>query len=221
MKSRKQFTFYRSFYDAVLDLAEDDRLGVYEAIIAYALDRKKPEDLSGVQKTAFILVKPVLDSSWKKAIAGKAGGSKKKAKRKQNESKREKEKETENETEIENEIENEIEIETEKEKEGNLEFPNPRERGFESFWQLYPRKEGKQKAKAAYIKSDVGLSVILGALGRQLSCEQWQRENGRFIPLPATWLNQRRWEDEPAPVSQGRRPDAQEIAAVRRLMEDD
>jgi len=38
--------------------------------------------------------------------------------------------------------------------------------------------------------------------------------------LPASWLEQRRWEDEVAAVSTGRKPDAQEIAAVRRLMED-
>ena len=27
-------------------------------------------------------------------------------------------------------------------------------------------------------------------------CDQWNRDNGQFIPHPATWLNQRRWEDE-------------------------
>jgi hypothetical protein len=25
---------------------------------------------------------------------------------------------------------------------------------------------------------------------------QWQKENGQYIPNPATWLNQRRWDDE-------------------------
>ena len=125
--------------------------------------------------------------------------------------------------EVRQEIEKEIEIETEKEKEkeGNLEFPNPREREFESFWHLYPRKEGKLKAKMAYINSDVRLGVVLGALGQQLSSEQWQRDNGRFIPLPASWLKQRRWEDESPSKQQGRRLDDQEKAAIRRLMEDD
>ena len=205
MESRNQFTFYRSFWDAVLDLPEEDKLVVLQAIIQYALDGEVSEQLSSYRSSCFKLCKPTLDTARKKAKAMKAERAKKSGQ--------------DQEIEIENEIEIETEKEKEKEKEGNLEFPNPREREFESFWQLYPRKEGKMKAKMAYIKSDVGLSVILGALGRQLSCEQWQQENGRFIPLPATWLNQRRWEDEPAPVSQGRRPDAQEIAAVRRLME--
>ena len=88
MKGRDQFTFYRSFYDAVKDLPEEDRLVVYENMIAYALDKKVPDLHNGVQKTAFILVKPVLDAAWKKAMSGRQGGSKPKAKRKQNESKR-------------------------------------------------------------------------------------------------------------------------------------
>ena len=25
--------------------------------------------------------------------------------------------------------------------------------------------------------------------------EQWQKDKGRFIPHPATWLNQERWQD--------------------------
>ena len=27
----------------------------------------------------------------------------------------------------------------------------------------------------------------------------WQKEGGRFVPQPATYLNQRRWEDESVP----------------------
>ena len=205
MEERNQFTFYRSFYDAILDLPEEDRLLVLEAIIRYALDGEAPEQLSSYRRSCFKLCKPTLDTARKKAKAMKA--------------EREKNSKADPEKEVEKEIEKETE--TEKEKEGKLDFPNPREREFESFWQLYPRKEGKQKAKAAYIKSNVELGVLLGALGRQMSCEQWQRENGRFIPMPATWLNQRRWEDEIVPVKQERRPDLREREAVRRLMEDE
>ena len=24
----------------------------------------------------------------------------------------------------------------------------------------------------------------------------WQKENGKYIPYPSTWLNNKRWEDE-------------------------
>ena len=36
------------------------------------------------------------------------------------------------------------------------------------------------------------------ALERDKRSEQWRRDNGDFIPHPASWLNGRRWEDEPA-----------------------
>ena len=39
-------------------------------------------------------------------------------------------------------------------------------------------------------------SRIMDALCAALYCDQWCRDGGQFIPNPATWLNQRRWEDE-------------------------
>ena len=203
MEKRNQFTFYRSFWEALLDQQEADRLTILEAIICYALDGVVPKGLKNNAASFFKLCKPTLDAAWKKAEAGKKGGSKPKTKRRQTESQGEKEKKKEN--EIENEIEDEC----------------PGREGFERFWEMYPRKEGKMKAKEAYIRSDVDSHVILQALQRQMSQEQWQRDGGRFIPYPSTWLNQRRWEDEPNTKASARKPDAKEIAAVRRLMEDD
>lgn len=202
MERRNQFTFYRSFWDAVKELSEADRLVVLEGIIRYALDGEAPNPALPYHRSLFTLCQPVLDTARKKAKAMKSM----------------RENSEDADREIENELENEKE--TEKEREGKPDFPDRGESGFESFWHLYPRKEGKQKAKEAYIKRQVGLGVILDALGRQVSSEQWNREGGRFIPLPATWLNQRRWEDEPVQSYQGRRPDRQEIEAVRRLMQD-
>ena len=69
---------------------------------------------------------------------------------------------------------------------------------FERFWQAYPRKVGKQAARRAFARADVSLQRLLEALEQQKADPQWQRENGRYIPHPVTWLNQGRWEDEPA-----------------------
>lgn len=107
MDKRGQFTFYRSFWEAVQSLPKKDRLPVLEAIISYALDGDIPSGLSQSQSAFFLLVKPNLDASRKKAANGKQGGSKPKANSKQNASKKE------NEVEKEEEIENEIEIEKE------------------------------------------------------------------------------------------------------------
>ena len=42
---------------------------------------------------------------------------------------------------------------------------------------------------------------MLEAIKEQTASEQWKRDNGQYIPNPATWLNQGRWDDEtPVPV---------------------
>jgi hypothetical protein len=37
---------------------------------------------------------------------------------------------------------------------------------------------------------------MLAAVAAQATTEQWRKDDGQFIPLPASWLNGRRWEDE-------------------------
>lgn len=106
--NRNQFTFYRSFYDAVKVLPKKEQTAVILAICAYALDNEEP-NLTGTAAAIFTLVRPTLDSSRKKAESGKRGGetkhdeSKPEAKPKQ--SAREKEGENEKEGEIEKENE--------------------------------------------------------------------------------------------------------------------
>lgn len=68
---------------------------------------------------------------------------------------------------------------------------------FERFWRLYPRGEKRPRAIAAWDRlkpSDELIVEMSNALKRQISSEEWQRGIG--IPHPATWINQRRWEDE-------------------------
>lgn len=70
--------------------------------------------------------------------------------------------------------------------------------GFEDFWKLYPKKVGKIAAKKAFTKASRAASIeeIQKAVLAQSESSQWRRENGQFIPNPATWLNQGRWDDE-------------------------
>lgn len=67
---------------------------------------------------------------------------------------------------------------------------------FDVFWQAYPRKTGKTAARKAFDKANPPLDVVLKAVEAQKHSAQWQRDNGQYIPYPATWLNQGRWEDE-------------------------
>jgi hypothetical protein len=71
---------------------------------------------------------------------------------------------------------------------------------FDAFWKAYPRKVAKAAAIKAWKKiNPVWLPQILEALERQRQSPQWLKDGGQYIPHPATWLNQRRWEDELAP----------------------
>lgn len=70
---------------------------------------------------------------------------------------------------------------------------------FAEFWKSYPRKIGKGAAESSWmkIKPDKSLAAeIITAVEDQKESDQWTRDNGQYIPHPATWLNQKRWEDE-------------------------
>jgi len=73
--------------------------------------------------------------------------------------------------------------------------------GFDAFWKAYPRKVGRLAAQHAWAKlpPTPSLGEILSALSVQSKSKSWQRDGGRYIPHPATWLNQGRWMDETAP----------------------
>ena len=78
-------------------------------------------------------------------------------------------------------------------------YPPPRKTGFDRFWAAYPRKVGKQAARKSWsrLKPSAELTQrILDAVEYQKGSRQWRENNGQFIPNPATWLNQGRWEDE-------------------------
>lgn len=75
---------------------------------------------------------------------------------------------------------------------------------FARFWSAYPRKVAKPDAVKAWAKHDPTdelLAVMLAAIERQKRSADWVKEDGRFIPHPATWLNKRRWEDQPPEVN--------------------
>ena len=75
---------------------------------------------------------------------------------------------------------------------------------FERFWTAYPRKVGKGRAEKLFVRLKPDhrlLDTMLTAIEQAKGSEQWQREQGRYIPNPSTWLGQRRWEDEPFPDS--------------------
>lgn len=75
----------------------------------------------------------------------------------------------------------------------------PMDRRFERFWKAYPRKVGKGAAEKSFkkYKPDDSLTErMIASVEAHKKSDQWKKDGGQFIPHPATWLNQRRWEDE-------------------------
>lgn len=73
---------------------------------------------------------------------------------------------------------------------------------FGDFWEAYPKKVGKEAALKAWRKIKPGAELfgkMIETIAQSNKSEQWNRENGRYVPNPATWLNQGRWDDEPRP----------------------
>lgn len=68
---------------------------------------------------------------------------------------------------------------------------------FEAFWKAYPRKEARKAALKAFSKIDTSVyPLIVPSIEKQTKALEWTKDRKRFIPLPATWLNGNRWEDE-------------------------
>jgi len=69
---------------------------------------------------------------------------------------------------------------------------------FDEFWDLYPRKVGKQDAKKAFERAlrNASFEEIFEGLKRFVADPNRVLT---FTPHPATWLNQGRWGDDPIP----------------------
>lgn len=76
---------------------------------------------------------------------------------------------------------------------------------FDRIWKLYPRKVGKANAQKAWAKLKVDPALferMATALAVWSASPDWTKDDGRFIPHPATWLNGKRWDDElPVPAN--------------------
>jgi hypothetical protein len=68
---------------------------------------------------------------------------------------------------------------------------------FLTAYAAYPRKVGKAEAAKVWTRQKPDLSTVVAALAWQSKQPDWTKDGGQFVPHMATWLNQRRWEDEP------------------------
>lgn len=91
------------------------------------------------------------------------------------------------------------EIKEEKQVKEKSKTENKQQEYFSIFWASYPKKVGKGAAEKSWKKikptKDL-LEKMLNAIEIAKQSMQWNKDNGQYIPNPATWLNQKRWEDE-------------------------
>lgn len=70
---------------------------------------------------------------------------------------------------------------------------------FLSFYSAYPKHIGREPAWQAWKKLNgtcPDVQIIIAKIEEMKKSDDWLKDNGKFIPHPATWLNQKRWEDE-------------------------
>lgn len=72
---------------------------------------------------------------------------------------------------------------------------------FEKAWKLYPKKEAKGLARAAWLRLQrehqlPPLARIEDSIRYFMATESWQREQGRFVPQMSNWLKGQRWLDD-------------------------
>ncbi len=70
---------------------------------------------------------------------------------------------------------------------------------FLQFYNAYPKHIGKEPAWKAWVKLNgerPPVEELVTKINQFKKTDGWKKDNGQYIPHPATWLNQKRWNDE-------------------------
>ena len=80
---------------------------------------------------------------------------------------------------------------------------------FDKFYALYPRKQGRRAAEKSWQRlSSLEQQDAFEALPNHIEYWKLKQTEKDFIPHPATWINQGRWEDElDMEVKKNKKPD--------------
>lgn len=194
----KKDGFYLYFdWERPFDRLNDEELGkITRAMMKYVKHRIEPPEFDGNAAIIADFVFPQLARSIQYAQNGALGGKK-----------------TQEKPTVEPMVEPTVEpinininIDKDKDKDKNTDTYSPSCEGtgdgggkFDRFWSAYPKKVGKKDAQGVFSKlkpTETLFSRMLEVIEKQKQSEQWKREGGRYIPNPATWLRQGRWDDE-------------------------
>ncbi len=88
-----------------------------------------------------------------------------------------------------------------------------KEAAFDAFWEQWPKKQAKSEAWRAWAKIPIAEYLpIMAGLDKWRTSDQWTRG---VLPHPATWLNQKRWQDEDIPQGGTNGNRNRSVAAVK------
>ena len=223
---RSHLKVYFSFEEDAQALNDSEKARLLLAMLRYAIDGTE-SNLTGNERYLFPVFRAQIDRDIENYEIKVSNGSKG-GRPKTNES-QEEPKETENNL---SETENNLNAKTEDRRKKIEDKRQKISDMFDRFWKAYPRKNSKPSAKRAFDKLNVDeelLATMLTAIEKQKQSSQWQENGGQFVPYPATWLNNKRWEDEVSESRQIRAVTAQEYTqrdysdedadAMRRMLE--
>jgi len=80
------------------------------------------------------------------------------------------------------------------------------EEEFNAWFAEYPKQTDRHEACRHWLairSNRPDLDSLLAALETQKACEQWTRDDGRYVPNPAAYLSGRKWEDK---LQAGKKP---------------
>lgn len=199
LNTMEKFNFFRSFLDTARAIEDESlRLKYLMAVAEYWLEWKESDDQ--LVKALMVQTQFVLDRSkeLKKLKSECMKWNSNAVKNYENISKQRKtekngEKQKKQEIEIEEETEKGIKKkETYKEKSLCNELHD--EYSFELFWSKYPVKKDKKKAQSKFKSMSLERrKLAIEGIDKLRKSDQWQRW---FIPLPTTYINGERREDE-------------------------
>jgi hypothetical protein len=81
--------------------------------------------------------------------------------------------------------------------------PKADDAGFTQFWETYPRRTGKEAARKAWCKAKQRGATCQAMIEAARKFAEHPPDDAQFIPHPATWLNQGRYDDEPMETRNG------------------
>ena len=198
---KEYIPLFLDFNETTQDLTDDECGRLIRAIVAYANDDDYESLLTGGERIAFRFLKGLVDRnaaiSEKRAAAGAN-----KNKQEQNETNDNKTEQTETKSLTKTKTKTKTETNT---KNQNKDIQTK----FDRFWFAYPKHQSKPQALKAFMKLNPDedlMQQILNAIEIQKQSDQWTKEGGQFIPLPATWLNNKRWEDDILPSGRKKIP---------------